>query len=107
MQRKRPQRIKGDNGTWMDPEELAYDLKLERSRRRAKVMCTDGKLRTATVGIPDTYFTVPARVSYHYPKTGRHTTVTGFIMVQDDTFHFYQNKHSSNYPAIPEVKSSC
>jgi hypothetical protein len=45
--------------------------------RKAKALCADGRIRSATATAePDTYFSVPARVSV------RHKTVSGFLMVE-------------------------
>jgi len=68
--------------TWIDAEELAYNVPLQRSPRRAFVYCPDGRLRTARLGIPDTYFSIPARLSAH----GR--TITGYVTTTDDGADF-------------------
>lgn len=50
--------------TWIDPEELAYPAgSLRQSRRKGKVRFPDGKLRIVTLGVPDTYSTIPARAA--------------------------------------------
>lgn len=47
------------DGTWMEPEELAYPH--GGFTRRAYVTYPDGINRIVRVSIPDTYFTIPAR----------------------------------------------
>ena len=52
-----------EGGTWLDREELAYNTHTgapSKSKRRAYAVCFDGKLRTFKVGIPDTFFSIPA-----------------------------------------------
>lgn len=63
-------------GTWLDPEEMSYpEGSLRQSRRRAKALCPDGIVRTAVVGIPDTFFSIPARLK------ARGKTVAGYVSV--------------------------
>ena len=67
--------------TWIDSEERAYNTYSgahSRSDRRASVRFPDGKLRIVRVGIPDTYFTIPA----HGRVSGRY--VRGFVSVDTD-----------------------
>lgn len=69
--------------TWLDPESLAYSTPtgtVHGSRRRALVECEseDRKLRTATVGVPDTVWTIPAYIW----RGGRR--VHGFITVRTE-----------------------
>ena len=62
--------------TYIDPEERAYNTLSgghSRSNRRGKVLCEDGRVRTARLGIPDTYFTIPA----HTRINGRY--ITGWV----------------------------
>lgn len=76
--------------TWIDPEERAYDRPLAKSPRRGLVRCSDGRLRTARLGVPDTFFSIPARLS----AMGK--TITGFVHLSDDEFRFCacaKNKH--------------
>jgi hypothetical protein len=64
--------------TSLDPEELAYPYgSLNQSRRRARVLCADGVVRKAIVGIPDTYFSIPARLK----ANGK--TVSGFVSSEE------------------------
>lgn len=65
------------NGTWLDPEQLAYPSGSITAGRKARAMCSDGKLRIFQTGIPDTYFSIPARTKA-YGKT-----VTGFLHTSD------------------------
>lgn len=65
-------------GTSLDAEEPCYPSgALRDSRRRARVLCSDGRVRTATVGIPDTFFSIPARVKI------KGKTVTGYVTAVD------------------------
>lgn len=62
------------DGTWIDDESLAYySGSLRQSRRRALVRCPDGKLRTVRCGIPDTFFSIPASLSF------KGTRVAGYV----------------------------
>lgn len=69
------------NGTWIEPEERSYPG--GGMHRRARVMF-NGKLRMARAGIPDTYFSIPARCG----------SVAGWIGVDTDTntLEFRANK---------------
>lgn len=50
-----------ESRTKLDPEEYAYPAgSLRQSRRKCRAMFPDGVIRTVTVGIPDTYFSIPA-----------------------------------------------
>ena len=70
-------------GTWLDPEELAYPAgNLAQSRRRFMAKCPDGKLRGGICGVPDTYFTIPARMK----ANGK--TVSGYVSRDRETFTF-------------------
>lgn len=74
--------------TWIDPEELAYDVPLYDSPRKCRAICPDGKLRIVVCGVPDTYFSIPARLVY------KHKTVQGFVSSCEEGFSFtpYANK---------------
>ena len=72
--------------TWLDLEELAYNVPLRQSPRKACVRITAnpfspdiplpcGELRRVTVGVPDTSFTIPAILRY------RGKRVRGFVTV--------------------------
>lgn len=50
-----------DRHTWIDREELAY-VALKRSPRRGMVICADGNLRKARLGVSDMIFSIPAIV---------------------------------------------
>lgn len=68
--------------TYIDPEELAYNTYHgghSRSNRRGRVLFPDGKIRSVTLGVPDTFFTIPA----HARINGKY--VSGFVSV--DTHH--------------------
>lgn len=69
--------------TWIDPEEYAYpEGSLRQSRRRGLVKYPDGKLRTVVLGVPDTFFTIPARGKAH----GR--TFSGYVSCDESGFTF-------------------
>lgn len=62
--------------TWIDDEELAYNTyhgSASGSNRRGLVRFSDGKLRMVRLGVPDTYFTIPAK-----PSKGK----IGYVSVQ-------------------------
>jgi hypothetical protein len=63
--------------TMLDREEKAYPSgSLRDSRRKARALCPDGKVRACVVGLPDTFFSIPARMK----ANGK--TVTGFVTVE-------------------------
>lgn len=67
--------------TWIGPESDAYNTYSGAhtgSNRRGKVRFPDGKLRIVTLGVPDTYFTIPA----HGRINGKY--VSGFVSMADD-----------------------
>ena len=66
--------------THIDPENRAYDVPLWRSLRKGTVIMPNGKIGTVRLGVPDTYFTIPA-VGYVNGKR-----VRGFVsMKYNDT----------------------
>lgn len=73
------------NGTWIDAEELAYNVPLKKSPRRGLARFPDGKLRMVRLGVPDTFFTIPARAS-----DGRH----GYVTSGEEGFTFHYNKRA-------------
>ena len=68
-----------ENPTWIQSEEYAYNSPLSRSARRGRVRFPDGKLRIVRLGVPDTYFTIPAK-----PARGR----IGYVSINTDTGEF-------------------
>jgi hypothetical protein len=64
-------------GTWLDPEELCYPSGSISAGRKAKALCSDGRVRTCQVGIPDTFFSIPARTK----AFGR--SVTGYCYMSE------------------------
>ena len=53
--------------TWIDSEELAYSSYSGRpsnSNRRVRVRFPDGKIRLVRLGVPDTFFSIPAKPSH-------------------------------------------
>ena len=71
--------------TYIDPEEKAYNTYSgahSRSNRRGRVRFPDGVVRSVTLGIPDTYFTIPA----HGRVKGRY--VAGYVTSDEEGFHF-------------------
>ena len=70
-------------GTWLDPEELAYPSgSLRQSRRHFMAKCPDGKSRGGVCGIPDTYFSIPARMKVN----GK--TISGYVSSDDGALVF-------------------
>lgn len=71
--------------TWIGPEEDAYNTYSgahSRSGRRGYVRFPDGKLRTVTLGVPDSFFSIPA----HGRVNGRY--MSGFVSVDTDNKQF-------------------
>ena len=75
--------------TWIQDEEKAYNVPLTASPRRGKVFDKNGKLIIVRLGIPDTFFSIPA-----FYRIGRGHRIYGFVSVKEETFHFteYQSK---------------
>lgn len=84
--------------TWIDDEELAYvgyAGGMNQSRRRGAVLCADGKVRKAVLGVPNTFFSIPARVKA-YGKT-----VSGYVSVDDDgRYVFTAYKYGKNHAIL-------
>ena len=55
-------------GTWMEPEEFCYPH--GRMTRRGRALDPSGRLVTISCGIPDSFFTIPARGGYLDCKDG-------------------------------------
>jgi hypothetical protein len=92
-------RVQSPSGrTWIDPEEYAYPAgSIRQSRRKGKVLCADGRIRTATLGIPDTFFSIPARVYAH----GK--TVAGYVHVCEEEFCFSAYRYRKNFQATGDA----
>lgn len=91
--------------TTLDPEERAYNMPLARSKRRFAALCDDGRIRRGVCGVPDTFFSIPARLCL----LGQ--TVTGYVTRNRDgviRFHayLYRRNHAlirtAAYPICPE-----
>lgn len=68
--------------TWVGPEEMAYNTPSgahSRSGRRGRVRWPDGRIRAVTLGVPDTFYTIPAHGRLH----GRY--VSGYVSLDTDT----------------------
>lgn len=77
--------------TFVDPEENAYPAgTLRESRRRFKAKCPDGVIRSGICSIPDTSFSIPARLK------ARGKTVAGFISLDNDVILFTPDAKSKN-----------
>ena len=66
-------------------EEYAYGTYTgahSRSARKARARCEDGKLRVITIGVPDTYFSIPG----HTRVKGKY--VSGFVSVDSESEEF-------------------
>jgi hypothetical protein len=63
-----------EQDTWIEPESLCYPG--GGMHRRARALCPDGKLRVVVCGLPDTFFSIPA-------KGG------GWIGFEDDVVKFH------------------
>lgn len=67
--------------TYIEAEELAYNTPTgshSRSERKGRVRFPDYSIRSVTLGIPDTYFTIPA----HARIRGKYTP--GYVSVDTD-----------------------
>ena len=62
--------------TSIDPEAVCYPS--GRMLRRFRAFCPDGKIRAGRCGLPNTWFSIPARLK----ANGK--TVTGFLMQADN-----------------------
>lgn len=95
--------LRGAADTWIDPEEYAYPAgSLRRSRRFARVLCSDGKLRCAKLGVADTFFSIPATL-----RVGaRHVSGSVFSREHPATdsplFYFVAKRSGRNADALPE-----
>ncbi len=69
------------DGTWLEGEEFAYPN--GGLKRRAWVICPDGRRRVVWCGIPDTFFTIPARALIE----GRYTR--GWVGSDETGFKFH------------------
>jgi hypothetical protein len=86
-------RIELENGTWLDREELAYNTYTGAptgSGRKAYAKCFDGKRRTFSAGIPDTFTSIPAigKINGKY--------VRGWLEVKDGELLFHRRDKYKN-----------
>lgn len=95
--------------TYIGSEESAYTSAgggHSGSMRRGRVWFPDGKIRAVTIGVADTFFSLPAhaRVRGHY--------VSGFVTAVDDSnrpshapveyeFRPYSSYYTASYPGQP------
>lgn len=88
-------KIELKDGTWLDREELAYNTHTgtpNRSQRKGCAKCFDGKLRTFSLGIPDTFYSIPAvgRIGNKY--------VRGWVEVDNSVLLFHRQTKYKNAP---------
>lgn len=69
------------NGTWLEPEELCYPN--GGMKRRAYALFPDGVKRIVTCGIPDTFFSIPAK-----PVKVNGVTVSGYVGSDENGIKF-------------------
>ena len=62
--------------TWIEPESFCYPG--GGMHRRARALCPDGKLRIVVCGVPDTFFSIPAK--------------GGWISFDEGVVHFHPKK---------------
>lgn len=76
--------------TWLEPEELCYPK--GGMTRRALCLMPDATLRVITCGIPDTAFSIPARVRIN------DITIRGFVSSDETGYKFtpYTNQEGHN-----------
>jgi len=83
-----------DNGTWLEPEELCYPH--GRMTRKAFAVCPDGIKRIAVCGLPDTYFSIPARIRV------KGKSIVGYVTGSDDNGLEFRvmNSHKELFTAV-------
>ena len=69
------------NGTWLEPESLCYPH--GKMTRKAYALFPDGEKRLVTCGIPDTYFSIPAK-----PVKVNGAVVHGYVGSDEDGIKF-------------------
>lgn len=88
--------------TFLEPEEYCYPSgSLRKSRRRFGALCPDGMVRIGVCGIPDTYFSIPARLS------ARGRTVTGYVLAgegEELRFIPYVDGKNKNVFLLPSIR---
>lgn len=97
------------NATFVEPEEKAYNANMNTTQRRFRAICPDGIVRSGFCGIPDTFFSIPAKV------TVKGKTVYGFIskagidkvidgtLVPEDAYLFTPNAKGKNANIFEKV----
>jgi hypothetical protein len=72
--------------TWIDAEELAYNKGLWRSNRKGYVK-TEWGFRMCKLGVPDTFFTIPALVKH------KGKVIRGYVALgESNEFVFHPNQ---------------
>lgn len=82
--------MKIETETWIDPEEYAYPRGGFTRRGRARLQANPhnpialpyGEIRAIRLSIPDTYFTIPARLRF------KGQTVRGYVSSSEGVFTF-------------------
>lgn len=97
--------IEAKTGTFIEAEELAYPLgSLNASRRRFSARCPDGIIRSGICSIPDTYFSIPARLRV------KGKSVVGYITAESEdsgtTIIFIANQSCPNHALVEEKTMS-
>jgi hypothetical protein len=72
-----------DDGTWLEPEQMCWFGGRE---RRGYARCPNGKLQLVIAGLPDTFFSIPARARI------RGKLVKGFLTIEDTGLVFTPDK---------------
>ena len=85
-----------DNETWLEPESHCYPY--GGMQRRFRGVCPDGVIRIGRASIPDTFFTIPAKVKV----IGK--WVTGWVAIEDGVLHFNANIELKNGRAFHDAK---
>ena len=86
------------DGTWLEPEELCYPR--GGTTRKAYVLCPDGIKRISACGIPDTWFSIPARLRV------KGQTITGYVTGKEneDFSPSYEFRvHTAEQPKFSEL----
>lgn len=76
------------DGTWLEGEEFAYPE--GGFTRRFWAACEDGKMRQGRCSIPDTYFSIPARVVVGGKR------INGYVTSDETGLKFKEVKHANH-----------
>jgi len=85
--------------TWLEPEEAAYPNGGQ--TRKCGAICPDGVIRTVRCGIPDSYFSIPAHLTFR----GRY--IRGYVTSSESGFEFrVMNTHKALFDSLVSASDS-